>query len=72
MGIKKQKWTSIKSSGLYDSTAAKKIAKVRITVFIDHDILARLKEMALVKGIGYQTILNKKLRQSLRLKRSKN
>lgn len=60
-----QKWTSIKSSGLYDSRAFKKAAKVRITTFIDSDVLKRLKELSFEKGEPYQSILNNILRKKL-------
>jgi len=41
----------------------KKNTKVRITTFIDVDIVEKLKEEAAVSGKKYQTLLNEKLRE---------
>lgn len=43
----------------------KKNSKVRITTFIDLDILEKLKEEAAETGSKYQTLLNEKLRKIL-------
>ena len=43
----------------------KKNTKVRITTFIDIDLLERLKEEATDAGKKYQTLLNEKLRETL-------
>lgn len=40
-----------------------KQTKVRITTFVDFDILERLKSEAKREGVGYQTLLNQKLRE---------
>ncbi len=40
--------------------------KVRITSFIDGDILVELKQRALQEGTKYQTLMNQLLRQSLK------
>jgi len=40
-------------------------AKVRVTTFLDEDVLKALKETAKASGTRYQTLLNKLLRQSL-------
>lgn len=42
-----------------------KNVKIRITTFIDLDILEKLKEEASLSGKKYQTLLNDKLRQVL-------
>jgi uncharacterized protein (DUF4415 family) len=39
--------------------------KVRVTTMLDGDILEALKEEAKIKSIGYQTLLNQKLRESI-------
>jgi predicted DNA binding CopG/RHH family protein len=39
--------------------------KVRITTFIDGDILDELKAQASKEGLGYQTLLNQYLRSSV-------
>lgn len=59
----KRKWRSIKDAGLYDPNARKKSAKVRITTFIDSNILAELKAEARRTKVGYQTILNDLLKK---------
>ena len=41
----------------------KKNTKVRITTFIDIDVLEQLKEEAATTGKKYQTLLNEKLRE---------
>jgi uncharacterized protein (DUF4415 family) len=41
----------------------KKNVKIRITTFIDLDILVKLKEEAALSGKKYQTLLNEKLRE---------
>lgn len=41
----------------------KKNTKVRITTFIDIDILEQLKKEAATSGKKYQTLLNEKLRE---------
>ena len=43
----------------------KENTKVRITTFIDIDLLERLKEEATDAGKKYQTLLNEKLRETL-------
>ena len=40
-------------------------AKVRVTTFLDEDVLAALKATAQGSGTRYQTLLNQLLRQSL-------
>ena len=40
-------------------------AKVRVTTFLDEDVLLALKEVAQKSGARYQTLLNQLLRQSL-------
>jgi predicted DNA binding CopG/RHH family protein len=40
-------------------------AKIRVTTFLDEDVLQALKEMAGKSGARYQTLLNQLLRQSL-------
>lgn len=40
-----------------------KHTKVRITTFLDYDILQKLKKDAKSMGVGYQTLLNQKLRE---------
>jgi uncharacterized protein (DUF4415 family) len=39
--------------------------KVRITTFVDGDILDELKRQAEKEGLGYQTLLNQYLRSSV-------
>lgn len=40
-------------------------AKVRVTTFLDEDVLKALKETAQASGTRYQTLLNQLLRQAL-------
>ena len=40
-------------------------AKIRVTTFLDEDVLRALKENAQQSGTRYQTLLNQLLRQSL-------
>lgn len=40
-------------------------AKVRVTTFLDEDVLAALKDTAEGSGTRYQTLLNQLLRQAL-------
>lgn len=51
---------------LNESDLDPKSHKVRITSFIDGDILVELKERAEQQGTKYQTLLNQLLRQSLK------
>ena len=44
---------------------APKNVKVRITTFVDKDILDKLREEAAESGKKYQSLLNEKLRQTL-------
>lgn len=46
------------------STSRKNI-KIRITAMLDADVLDALREMAKETGVGYQTLLNMKLRESI-------
>jgi uncharacterized protein (DUF4415 family) len=39
--------------------------KMRITLFVDDDVLAQFRERASVRGMGYQTLINETLRASL-------
>lgn len=39
--------------------------KVRITTFLDHDVLDKLKSQAKDLGMGYQTFLNTFLREAI-------
>lgn len=50
---------------LADDEFDKKNTKVRITTFIDLDIIEKLKEEAANSGKKYQTLLNEKLREVL-------
>ena len=50
---------------LKDSDLDPKNHKVRITSFIDGDVLAELKVRAEEQGTKYQTLLNQLLRQAL-------
>lgn len=61
----KKKWLSAAEAGLYDPHAGKTPAKVRITTYIDSDVLDELKKKATSLGIPYQTFLNSLLRQSV-------
>jgi uncharacterized protein (DUF4415 family) len=40
-------------------------AKMRVTTYIDNDVLAALKETAESTGVRYQTLLNQLLRRAL-------
>lgn len=66
---KKSEWISSKKSGFYDSNAKEKPAKVRITTHLDSDILQCLKDRAALVGEGYQTLLNKLVRELFNLKK---
>jgi uncharacterized protein (DUF4415 family) len=50
---------------LDDSYFDVKNHKVRVTTFIDGDVLSWLKQEAMKVGKGYQTLLNTKLRESM-------
>jgi uncharacterized protein (DUF4415 family) len=39
--------------------------KIKVTTFVDQDVLRVLKERAAAEGVGYQTLLNRTLRQSI-------
>jgi uncharacterized protein (DUF4415 family) len=39
--------------------------KVRVTMMVDGDIVQAFREAAAKRGIGYQTLMNEKLRESL-------
>lgn len=62
-------WKSIHDAGLHDPYAAERIAKVRITTYIDHDVLAELKKRS--KKKKYQTLLNELLRKVIFPKENK-
>lgn len=42
-----------------------KNVKIRITTFVDEDVLTSLKKIAKSRGSGYQTVLNELLRRGL-------
>lgn len=48
---KQSKWSSIKDLGFFDSNAEKKPAKVRITAFVDSDVLLELKRQGSKKEV---------------------
>ena len=52
-----------KTTSFYDPLAGDKPAKVRITTFIDSDTLRYLKKEARLHGEGYQTLINRVLRE---------
>ena len=54
-----------KNDKLADNEFDKKNTKVRITTFIDIDLIEKLKEEAALSGKKYQTLLNEKLREIL-------
>lgn len=60
-----KKWVSAKESGFYDPLATKKVAKVRVTTFIDSDVLNFLKQNSSLMGEGYQTLMNRVLRENM-------
>jgi len=39
--------------------------KARITIYVDLDVLKKLKTMAAKQRVGYQTLLNQKLRSAV-------
>lgn len=39
--------------------------KVRVTMMVDGDIVQAFRDAAAKRGIGYQTLMNEKLRESL-------
>ena len=39
--------------------------KSRITIMLDNDVLSSFREEAVKEGVGYQTLINKTLRQCL-------
>ncbi len=61
----KQALVVAKKLGLYDPDANKKIAKVKITTYIDNDILDFLKKKSKKSRLPLETILNKILRVEL-------
>jgi len=61
--MKNNKIIYSKKDKLSEDEFEKKNTKVRITTFIDIDIVEKLKEEAAVKGKKYQTLLNEKLRE---------
>jgi len=52
-----------KKDRLSDDEFDSKRTKIRVTTFIDLDIIEKLKEEAKSTGKKYQTLLNEKLRQ---------
>lgn len=44
--------------------------KVKITINFDSDILEEVKNLALLKGCPYQSLLNKLVRESLNVKKN--
>jgi uncharacterized protein (DUF4415 family) len=63
--MKNSKIKYSKKDKLENDEFEKRNIKVRITTFIDIDLLERLKEEAAVTGKKYQTLLNEKLRDIL-------
>ena len=61
----RKKWVSSTEAGFYDPNADTTPAKVRITTYIDSDLLEELKKKAIILSIPYQTLLNSQLRQSI-------
>lgn len=61
----RKKWVAAASIGLVDPNAVKTPAKVRITTYIDSDILASLKSEAERLRLPYQTLLNSQLRRAI-------
>lgn len=61
MKTEKQKYSE--KDKLSSDEFEKKNVKIRITTFIDLDILEKLKEEAALSGKKYQTLLNEKLRE---------
>ena len=55
----------------YDFSAAKRgpvmqqPGKTRITIYLDNDVLENFREQADASGAGYQTMINKALREYL-------
>lgn len=45
-------------------SAPRKNVKVRVTAMIDADVLDELRAQAEASGVGYQTLLNMKLRET--------
>jgi hypothetical protein len=39
--------------------------KTRITIYVDDDVLSHFRKIAASEGIGYQTAINRNLRQSM-------
>lgn len=62
-GKKPQTKVSYGKVELDDDEFAPEHTKIRVTTFIDHDVLQELKKTAKKERIGYQTLLNRKLRE---------
>jgi uncharacterized protein (DUF4415 family) len=63
--MKTNKLKYSKKDKLVEDEFDKKNTKIRITTFIDIDLIEKLKEEAMQTGKKYQTLLNEKLRQIL-------
>ncbi len=63
--MKTNKLKYSKKDKLVEDEFDKKNTKIRITTFIDIDLIEKLKEEASQTGKKYQTLLNEKLRQIL-------
>ena len=59
---KGNKMKSIQEAGIFDPSADLKISKVRITTYLDSDVLEFIKIQAKKSKEGYQTLLNSILR----------
>ncbi|MEK6705225.1 MAG: hypothetical protein AABZ06_05505 [Bdellovibrionota bacterium] len=59
---KKIKYGSIE---IPDESFHTKKVKIRVTTFVDLDVLEELKRRAASENIGYQTFLNRILRQTI-------
>jgi len=60
---KNKKWQNIKKTKYFDPGVFQKVAKVRITTFVDSDVLNQLKLEASENEEGYQTLLNRIVRE---------
>ena len=63
--MKTNKFKYSRKDKLVEDEFDKKNTKIRITTFIDIDLIEKLKEEASQTGKKYQTLLNEKLRQIL-------
>lgn len=66
----RKEWVSVRDTPFYDPRAAAVPGKVRVTMYLDSDVLRHFKTRSAVEREGYQTLINRVLRRVMEIEQN--